>query len=67
MVTRGLKNWKLKITILLEKEIFPEIPARIEYKLTPYGNSVVALLHMMSEWGGKHWYLQDHAEIEVEV
>ena len=52
---------------LLEKEIFPEIPPRVEYKLTPYGNSVVPLLYMMSEWGGKHWCFLDHTDIEAEV
>lgn len=44
---------------LLEKKAYAEVPPRVEYTLTPYGQSLAPLLQLMSEWGSIHWYMLD--------
>jgi DNA-binding HxlR family transcriptional regulator len=39
---------------ILERTIFPQIPPRVEYKLTDLGLSLLPILKEMSQWGLKH-------------
>jgi len=36
---------------LINREIFAEVPPRVEYSLSPLGNSLKPVLDAMSEWG----------------
>lgn len=36
---------------LVEKTIFPELPPRSEYSITPLGRSLVPIIDAMLEWG----------------
>jgi DNA-binding HxlR family transcriptional regulator len=38
---------------ILERIIFAEIPPRVEYKLTEYGQSLMPVIGVMQEWGLK--------------
>ena len=38
---------------IIQKEIFNEVPLRIEYKLTKFGNELIPVLQEMNEWGTK--------------
>jgi len=38
---------------LISRNIIPEIPPRVEYKLTDEGKSVIALLDLVYDWGWK--------------
>lgn len=38
----------------LHREIYKEIPPRVEYTLTPLGESFVPVLHQMMDWSEKH-------------
>ena len=35
---------------LLTRTVYPEVPPRVEYTLTPLGESFAPLLHTMLEW-----------------
>ena len=35
---------------ILERIIYPEIPPRVEYKITPYGSSLLPIIDSMYEW-----------------
>ncbi len=36
---------------LIEREVFAEVPPRVEYYLSPLGNSLKSILDAMFEWG----------------
>lgn len=42
---------------LVEKTIFPELPPRSEYRITPLGISLLPIIDAMLKWG------EDHIEI----
>ncbi len=35
---------------ILERIIYPEIPPRVEYKITPYGSSLLPIIDSMYRW-----------------
>lgn len=39
---------------IIERVIYPEVPPRVEYKLTALGQSMRPLLRAMSDWGNMH-------------
>ena len=39
---------------LLTRTVFPEVPPRVEYTLTPMGESFVPILEQMVRWGEEH-------------
>lgn len=36
---------------LVKREVFAEVPLRVEYSLTPFGKSLVPVLEEISKWG----------------
>lgn len=52
MLTRQLRE--LERDGLLVREVFPEVPPRVEYSLSPLGRSLSPLLKKMYQWAGKH-------------
>ena len=39
---------------LVRREIFAEVPPRVEYSLTEYGQSIQPVLGAMADWGFQH-------------
>jgi len=39
---------------LIHREMYPQIPPKVEYSLTDIGKSLIPLLDGMCEWGDKH-------------
>ncbi|MEZ4824742.1 MAG: helix-turn-helix domain-containing protein [Bacteroidia bacterium] len=39
---------------LISRTIYPEIPPRVEYTLTPLGQSLLPILDQMSDWANQH-------------
>ena len=35
---------------IIERTIYPEIPPRVEYKITPYGNTLLPIIDSMYQW-----------------
>ncbi|NGP46707.1 helix-turn-helix transcriptional regulator [Bacillaceae bacterium SIJ1] len=42
---------------IIQRTEYPERPPRVDYRLTPYGEGVRALLHTLEHWGAEH---RDH-------
>jgi DNA-binding HxlR family transcriptional regulator len=38
---------------ILDRIIYPEIPPRVEYKITPYGQSLMPVIAVLQDWGLK--------------
>ena len=36
---------------ILERIIYPEIPPRVEYKITKYGETLIPVIDFMQAWG----------------
>ena len=49
MLTNQLRE--LEDDQLVRREVFAEVPPRVEYTLTDYGESLMPILRMMYNWG----------------
>lgn len=38
---------------IISREIFPEIPPRVEYTITPLGKTLFPIIEAMDKWGRK--------------
>lgn len=45
---------------LIEREVFPVIPPRVEYQLTPLGDSLVEALDAL-----RNWAMDNNADVEI--
>ena len=52
MLTKQLRE--LENDGVLERVIYPEIPPRVEYFITPKGKSLFPIIDQMSQWGNQH-------------
>ena len=52
MLTQQLRQ--LEKDVILDREIFAEIPPRVEYSLTEYGESILPVIASMRDWGLAH-------------
>lgn len=39
---------------LVHREVYPEVPPRVEYSITEYGKTMTPVLDSMWKWGEKH-------------
>lgn len=52
MLTQQLKE--LEQDGLVERTVFPEMPPRVEYRMTDYGRTLEPIFDIMYEWGVRH-------------
>jgi DNA-binding HxlR family transcriptional regulator len=51
MLTKELRE--LEKDGIISREIFAEIPPRVEYSITPLGETLFPIIDAMTEWGKK--------------
>ncbi len=51
-LTNALRE--LENDALIERKEYPQIPPKVEYRLSPRGQSLMPILNLMCEWGQKH-------------
>ena len=52
MLTQQLKE--LEEDGIVHRRVFAEVPPRVEYSLTPYGQSLRPVLELLVDWGRQH-------------
>jgi DNA-binding HxlR family transcriptional regulator len=52
MLIQNLRN--LERCGLIEREVYPTVPPRVEYSLTPLGFSLIEPLAILGEWAYRH-------------
>ena len=52
MLTKELKE--LVEDGIVQRELFPEVPPRVEYSLTSYGETVLPIMDTLCAWGQMH-------------
>ena len=53
MLSQTLKN--LEQSHLVHREVYPEVPPRVEYSLTDTGKSLMPAVMALIEWGKEHF------------
>jgi DNA-binding HxlR family transcriptional regulator len=55
-MTGALGNWGWPIigAPIVRREVFAEVPPRVEYSLTEYGESLRPVTEVMCQWGKHH-------------
>ena len=56
--TLTVKLKELEKKNIIHREVFPEVPLKVVYSLTPIGKKLEAVLKEMYEWGID--YVQEH-------
>ncbi|MBR2077481.1 MAG: winged helix-turn-helix transcriptional regulator, partial [Exiguobacterium sp.] len=36
------------------RTVYPEVPPRVDYRLSEYGKTLIPILEAMNEWGMRH-------------
>ncbi|WP_078409916.1 winged helix-turn-helix transcriptional regulator [Priestia abyssalis] len=52
ILTRQLRE--LEEDQMIHREVYKEVPPKVEYSLTPLGKSFIPILNSMGEWGKKY-------------
>lgn len=52
MLTQQLRE--LEEDGIVKRVVYPEVPPRVEYSITPYGKTLENVLVTINEWGVKH-------------
>lgn len=52
MLTSQLRE--LEADGVISREVYPEVPPKVEYRLTDYGNTLAPILLAMRDWGAQH-------------
>jgi DNA-binding HxlR family transcriptional regulator len=52
MLTQQLRE--LERDGVVRREVYPEVPPRVEYSLTPFGETLRPVMDLLNKWGVRH-------------
>lgn len=50
---------------IVHREVYAQVPPKVEYSLTEYGQRIIPILHSMQKWGASHQKFLYEKEKEV--
>ncbi|CAM4089359.1 winged helix-turn-helix transcriptional regulator [Kerstersia similis] len=56
MLTNQLRE--LESDGLIARKVYPEVPPKVEYRLTDYGQTLAPVIHALKAWGDRHVGMQ---------
>lgn len=56
MLTNQLRE--LESDGLIARKVYPEVPPKVEYRLTDYGQTLAPVIHALKAWGDAHIEIQ---------
>ena len=67
VLTQDLR--KLERSGIVARKVFPVIPPRVEYTLTPLGNSLVKTLESLTKWAEAHYpaVVRSRAQFDIAI
>ncbi len=63
MLTQQLKE--LESDGLLNRKVYPEVPPRVEYSLTPLATSLLPILDKLLAWGMEHHIIEHVQRVDA--
>ena len=63
MLTRQLRE--LENDDLIHREVYKEVPPRVEYSLTEIGDTIMPIMYQLKEWGIDYNHKKGIAEFEI--
>lgn len=64
ILTRQLRE--LEEDEMVHREVYKEVPPKVEYSLTPQGTSFIPALEIMGEWGKKYMEKKQNEQLDSE-
>ena len=64
MLTQQLRE--MEADGLIHRQVYPQVPPKVEYSLTPLGESLKPILNAMHDWGEHFAKLQENDEVPSE-
>ncbi|MCY6957117.1 winged helix-turn-helix transcriptional regulator [Clostridium brassicae] len=62
MLTQQLRE--LEEDGLINRKVFPQVPPKVEYSLTEYGQSIVPVLYSIYQWGINY---SKHFDLDLDI
>ena len=59
MLSRQLRE--LEHDGIIKRKVYPEVPPKVEYSLTPLGRSLIPIVRLLFKWGEQHMTLSHKA------
>ncbi|CAK8053552.1 DNA-binding transcriptional regulator [Eupransor demetentiae] len=63
MLTQSLRE--MEEDGLVERKVYAEVPPKVEYQLSPLGQSMAPIIESMANWGSE--YLDQHPEKKKKI
>jgi DNA-binding HxlR family transcriptional regulator len=58
---------ELEADEIIERTIYAEIPPRVEYKITPFGSTLLPIIDSMSDWARQHMKKNNKPSISKKI